>query len=199
MSGWRHACRARVPLGLGLLAALAGCDGQVIEPGVGAGGRAARAVAGAAGGAAAVRGTAAAAGQPELPAARADAGPLPEPVVDAGDPGVTPERQYCDAPAKVFAESCGNGSCHTNRGATIGDFAVGQAEAERYVGRSSVRNAECGLVIDPVEPQNSLILTKVNGEYPAELPCGGPMPVGSFLVTDEQIDCISDWVEQFRR
>lgn len=117
---------------------------------------------------------------------------------DAGSAVSGPPRQYCDAVTEVFRPTCGNGSCHTNRGATIGDFGVGQAEAAAYVGRGSVRDADCGLIINPIEPQDSLILTKVTGGYPADQNCGGRMPVGSFEVTDEQIDCISDWVEQFR-
>jgi hypothetical protein len=109
-----------------------------------------------------------------------------------------PDRTYCDAVSLVFRPTCGNGSCHTNKGATIGDFGAGPEEAAAYVGRGSVRDADCGLIINPVEPQDSLILTKVIGGYPTDQNCGGRMPVGSFEVTDEQIDCISDWVEQFR-
>lgn len=110
-----------------------------------------------------------------------------------------PPREYCNAVRDVFQPTCGNGSCHTNRGATIGDFGAGEAEAASYVGRGSVRDPDCGLIIDPVNPQESLILTKVIGGYPTDQNCGGRMPVGSFEITDEQIDCISDWVEQFRR
>jgi hypothetical protein len=109
-----------------------------------------------------------------------------------------PDRMYCDAVSLVFRPTCGNGSCHTNKGATIGDFGAGPEEAAAYVGRGSVRDADCGLIINPVEPQDSLILTKVIGGYPTDQNCGGRMPVGSFEVSDEQIDCISDWVEQFR-
>jgi hypothetical protein len=110
-----------------------------------------------------------------------------------------PPRDYCDAVTKVFQVTCGNGSCHSNPGATIGDFAVGAEEAASYVSRGSVRDPSCGLIIDPRDPQKSLILTKVTGDYPSEGNCGGPMPVGSFEITDEQIDCIADWVEQFGR
>jgi hypothetical protein len=105
---------------------------------------------------------------------------------------------YCDAVTEVFQVTCGGGSCHTNRGAVFGDFGVGQAEAASYVSRGSVRDPTCGLIIDPREPEDSLILTKVTGEYPSTGNCGGPMPVGSYEITDEQIDCIADWVEQFR-
>jgi len=109
-----------------------------------------------------------------------------------------PPRQYCNAVENVFRETCGNGSCHTNDNATIGDFGAGEEQAASYVGRGSVRNAACGLIIDPVEPQDSLILTKVTGTFPQDRGCGGRMPVGSYEITDEQIECISDWVEQFR-
>jgi hypothetical protein len=119
---------------------------------------------------------------------RADAGALTNP----------PPHIYCDAPTEVFKVTCGNGSCHSNRGAVIGDFAVGPEEAASYVSRGSVRDPTCGLIIDPREPKNSLILTKVNGQYPSDRNCGGAMPVGSVEITDEQIDCIADWVEQFR-
>jgi hypothetical protein len=54
------------------------------------------------------------------------------------------------------------------------------------------------LIIDPREPQNSLLVTKVKGSYRTDINCGGPMPVGSIVITDEQIDCLADWVEQFR-
>jgi hypothetical protein len=118
---------------------------------------------------------------------------------DAGSAATPlPDHQYCDAVSTVFYPTCGSGSCHTNRGATIGDFGSGEAEAASYVGRGSVRDADCGLIINPIDPQKSLILTKVTGDYPQNQNCGGRMPVGSFEITDEQIDCISDWVEQFR-
>jgi hypothetical protein len=111
-----------------------------------------------------------------------------------------PPRTYCDAVTLVLQASCGNGSCHSNRGATIGDFAVGAAEAAAYVSRGSARNPDCGLIIDPIEPQNSLILTKVTGQFPKSMGCGAEMPVGSFEdMTVAQIDCLSDWVEQFKR
>ena len=204
MSGWRRA--RSIWLGVGLLTAGIACQGQFETPELGArdgtGGRA-QAQRGSerteSAGRSSEVDTQGGGGSSSVPSSP-DAGSPGAPVaVDAGAVVVAPERIYCDAHAVVFRETCGNGSCHTNRGATIGDFAVGPAEAARYVGRSSVRNVNCGLIIDPDEPQNSLILTKVTGEYPVDLPCGGPMPVGSIAITDEQIDCIADWVEQFQR
>jgi hypothetical protein len=114
---------------------------------------------------------------------------------DAGG-GNEPPRVYCDAVAEVFRYKCGP-SCHQNEGFDSGDFAVGPDEARAYIDRVSARE-NCGLVIDSSEPQNSLILTKITGDYPKPN-CGADMPIGSFEITDEEIDCVSDWLEQFAR
>lgn len=107
------------------------------------------------------------------------------------------EEVYCDAVSQVFMPRCGGGSCHSNPNATIGDFAVGTAEAESYVNVPSVRNPVCGLIIDPVAPSNSLILRKVVGGFPSPT-CGGAMPVTGGELTDDQIDCVASWVRKFR-
>ena len=115
-----------------------------------------------------------------------------------GSTGSLPERMYCDAVAEVFVPRCGGGSCHSNSTATIGDFAVGTAEAESFVDVPSVRNAACGLIIDSQNPSDSLILRKLIGDFPVPM-CGGPMPVSGGDLTDAQIDCVADWVQKFRR
>jgi hypothetical protein len=107
------------------------------------------------------------------------------------------EELFCDAVSTVFKLRCGGGSCHSNPGATIGDFAVGTAEAESYVNVQSVRNPVCGLIIDPVEPADSLILRKVVGGFPSPT-CGGAMPVTGGELTDDQIDCVASWVRKFQ-
>jgi hypothetical protein len=104
---------------------------------------------------------------------------------------------FCDAPTKVLMASCGNGSCHSNAGATIGDFAVSPERAVAFVDKISVRDPSCGRIIDSRNYADSLILTKVTGTYP--LHCGGRMPVGSFTITDDQIGCLASWLQQFQR
>jgi hypothetical protein len=117
---------------------------------------------------------------------------------DTGGSLVAEPRVYCDAYTQVFRPSCGP-SCHQNVGVPIGDFGYEPDSALAYVNRVSVRNAECGLIINPNEPLESLILTKVNGEYPLGMNCGQPMPVGSIEITNAQINCLEDWVLQFQR
>jgi len=115
-----------------------------------------------------------------------------------GDVTALPPIEYCDAPTKVLTASCGNGSCHSNPGATIGDFAVGPVEAASFVDVVSVRNASCGRIIDSRDYSQSLLLTKITGGFPAP-GCGGRMPIGSFVITEEQTDCLASWLQQFQR
>jgi hypothetical protein len=114
---------------------------------------------------------------------------------DASSALYTPS--YCDAPTRVLQASCGNGSCHSNAGATIGDFAISPEHAAAFVDKVSVRSPTCGRIIDSRNYGDSLLLTKVTGTYP--LHCGGRMPVGSFIITDDQIACLASWLQQFQR
>lgn len=122
-----------------------------------------------------------------MPAARGGAGGAPPPMT---------EQVFCDAVSMVFIPRCGGGSCHSRPDVAFGDFAIGTAEAESLVNVQSVRNPICGLVIDPVNPSESLILRKVIGDFPSPT-CGGAMPVTGGELTDEQIDCVASWVQKF--
>ncbi|HEU4577893.1 MAG TPA: hypothetical protein VFS67_06545 [Polyangiaceae bacterium] len=105
---------------------------------------------------------------------------------------------FCDAPTKVLVASCGNGSCHSNPGWPEGDFAVDTERAYNFVDKDSVRHAYCGRIIDSRDYSKSLMLTKVRGSFPSP-DCGGRMPIGSFVITEEQIDCLASWLQQFQQ
>lgn len=115
----------------------------------------------------------------------------------SGGEGSLPAPVFCDAPTKVLVASCGNGSCHSNAGFVDGDFAVDSQRAYNYVDKDSVRHAYCGRIIDSQDYSKSLLLTKVRGTFPSP-DCGGRMPVGSFKITEEQIDCLASWLQQFQ-
>ncbi|MEY2931372.1 MAG: hypothetical protein RL033_2121 [Pseudomonadota bacterium] len=122
---------------------------------------------------------------------------LPDELSGERDQPELPPIEFCDAPTKVFVASCGNGSCHSNPNVVIGDFAVDAQRAYNFVDRVAVRNAGCGKIIDSQDYSKSLILTKVRGDF--EVPkCGERMPIGSFVITTEQIDCIASWLQQFQ-
>ena len=122
---------------------------------------------------------------------REDAG-----VVTSGNPAEALEP-FCDAVTVVLLPRCGGGSCHSNADARIGDFAAGRQQAESFIDVPSVRNASCGKIIDSQDPSQSLLLRKLIGDFPIPT-CGGPMPVSGGDLTDEQIDCMASWLQQFR-
>jgi hypothetical protein len=127
----------------------------------------------------------------------------PPPIVEAGGSGGDtsfPAPVFCDAPTKVFVPSCGGGSCHDNSGATIGDFAVDPTRAYNFVDKDSVRHADCGRIIDSRDYSKSFLLRKIiQGAF--ETPyCGGIMPVPSYpQLTEDQVDCVASWLQQFQR
>jgi hypothetical protein len=122
---------------------------------------------------------------------------LPDELSGERDQLELPPIEYCDAPAKVLVASCGNGSCHSNANVVIGDFAADTQRAYDFVDRVSVRHADCGKIIDSQDYSKSLLLTKVRGDF--EVPrCGERMPIGSFVITTEQINCLASWLQQFQ-
>lgn len=111
-----------------------------------------------------------------------------------------PVGPTCDAVEKVFKVSCGSGGdCHVGVG--IGDFALGEEQARALVGKPpTVNSPRCGLMVNPDRPFESMVLTKVTGDYPYEsADCRTLMPPPFGGVTDAQIACLESWLWQFRR
>ncbi len=121
----------------------------------------------------------------------------PDVLPDPADLPALPPIEFCDAPTKVLMATCGNGACHSNGNATIGDFATDAVSAYDFVDRPSRRNPSCGRIIDSEDYSKSLLLTKVRGDFEAPK-CGERMPTGSFVITKEQIDCLASWLQQFQ-
>jgi hypothetical protein len=115
-----------------------------------------------------------------------------------GAGGSASDAPVCDAVSEVFLPSCGTGSCHSNPGATIGDFGVGRAEAEALVDVPSRKNVACGVFIDSSNPAESLLLRKLTGDFSTAI-CGGKMPLIGRDLTRDEIACVASWLEQFRR
>ena len=116
-----------------------------------------------------------------------------------GSGGSAPAEPSCDIIADVFEPSCGDGDCHNSVG--IGNFAVSEEAAAAYLGEDpTFSSGVCGLMIDPDDPERSLILTKVTGDPPYEEgDCGNRMPVSRDPLTDDQLDCLRSWLQQFQR
>jgi hypothetical protein len=125
------------------------------------------------------------------------------------DPDSLPPIEFCDAPAKLLTPKCGGGSCHGNQGAVMGDFAIDAQHAVKFVDKVSTRHAECGRIIDSRDYSKSFMLIKTRGDLLSNLSeeqaasvddahCGGRMPVGSIVITEDLIDCLASWLQQFQ-
>jgi hypothetical protein len=158
------------------------------EAGQGGAAGSANAAAGGAAGSAMNTGGAAGAGAP---------GPVgPGPGGAAGAAAVGGGGTPCDAPGTIFTTTCAGSTCHVN-GAPIGDFADGAAAAEALVNQPSSNGADCGLLINSSDPEESLILTKTNGTF-NRATCGAlEMPLGSGDLTPEELECVESWLNQF--
>lgn len=103
----------------------------------------------------------------------------------------------CDAPVQIFAASCAvSSTCH-GAGSGVGDFAASPAAAEALVDVPSLYSPDCGLWIDSANPEESLLLTKVNDTFDKQN-CGQlRMPLSGDFLEPEDEACILSWLEQF--
>jgi hypothetical protein len=116
----------------------------------------------------------------------------------SGEPPPGGSGSYCDAPAVVFFEKCGGeaGFCH-GPDSSNGDFAVSAATAAGALDQASANGPSCGLLIDPGNIDESIILTKV-GEDTYDPDCGTRMPLGvPEPLPETDVECIRSWLSQF--
>ena len=124
-----------------------------------------------------------------------DPGDVLVPPTDSTSSGedMPPPVERCDAPTLVFQKSCDGPACH-GAGSPFGGFADPES-VESLVGATGIQGPDCGAFIDPETPEASLILTRVTGETL----CGAPsnMPLGRAALSDEEVACLEDWLQQF--
>jgi hypothetical protein len=202
-----NAVGLRVGLGLVALSCFFGCSGEGItteepEP-LGGGGRAGSVAVGGSASVGGSTGIGGAAGQGGVSSMAGSAsGMAGSDMVSAGGSGgaggAMPVRPVCDAMRTVLQARCGNNSCHSQDGATIGDFAISMEQIPAYIDKPSVRDPMCGLIIDSENPSESLLLRKLIGAFPAPA-CGAFMPVTGDALSDTQIDCMESWLQQFKK
>lgn len=95
-------------------------------------------------------------------------------------------------PFTILSESCDGSGCH-GAGSDIGNFAESIEDAELFAGLDPVTEAcaDYGPVLDPENPAQSLLVQKVDGSNP---PCGNAMPLGPAPLTDDEVDCLVEWI-----
>jgi hypothetical protein len=103
----------------------------------------------------------------------------------------------CDAWGTVLVTNCSGGQCHSTAGTIIGDFAVSEAAAAGLVDQVSSRGASCGVLIDPDNTDDSLILKMVKGTQDTGSCFPVPMPLGGDDLSATDQACIQDWLTQF--
>jgi hypothetical protein len=188
LAAWFLACAGEdtPPVDNDLRGALAssfgGADGQMAAAGAAAGGR---------GGASSNGGS----GTPPPPA-RGGSGGSGSPVGGGGSGSGSGGGDVCDAYTTIFLQKCTGGNCHSE-GSINGVFAGDEAPAAAdLVDVVSSRGEECGVLVDPGDTENSLILQMVEGTQGAScFPV--QMPIGFDNLSDNELGCLTEWLTQF--
>jgi hypothetical protein len=104
----------------------------------------------------------------------------------------------CDAYQTVFLQKCTGSNCH-EEGSINGVFAGDNPPAAAdLVNQASSRGEPCGVLVDPDDTSNSLILLMVEGTqdpfacFPLSMPLGANDPL-----TPDELECVEDWLTQF--
>jgi hypothetical protein len=93
----------------------------------------------------------------------------------------------------IFEVSCHFDACHGNNDAAWG-LRLGEVSDEAAL--ASMLRVPAGtcpnwLILDPGNPEGSLLLEKVANPDPE---CGGPMPRGFELLPPSAVACIAEWI-----
>jgi hypothetical protein len=114
----------------------------------------------------------------------------------AGCPGtiddLTPfQGGACNVEGQLFQQKCSDSTCHnaTDLAGTL-DL-VSPDLASRVVGQPGSVDCPGEILVDPADPENSLILTKLEDSPP----CGNRMPLIGDPLTDQEKDCVLQWVQ----
>ena len=98
-----------------------------------------------------------------------------------------------EVPTTVFQKTCGTSGCHTAASPAEGLDLVSPGVASRLVGVRETEMPALGLfLIDPTEPQSSVILTKLQA---ATVPYGAVMPFGGTPLSPQEVACVAAWID----
>jgi hypothetical protein len=113
-----------------------------------------------------------------------------------GDEGMEPPApvgETCNG-FPILQQYCSTAGCHGQPDAPLGDFASSEEAARDFVGRpGSLACSGQGTVIDPDNPEDSLLVSKVAGDPP----CGQPMPPTGDPLSEEEVTCLQEWIAGF--
>jgi hypothetical protein len=116
--------------------------------------------------------------------------------VGGGSSGSGGGGDRCDAPGTILVSRCGSAGCH-NDGAINGGFGVDDPAALADFVDLPSNYQDCQQpIIDSSDPENSLLYTKITGEF--EPTCGNlQMPANGDFLSEEEEACVLDWLGGF--
>ncbi|MEM9489539.1 MAG: hypothetical protein AAGC55_10370, partial [Myxococcota bacterium] len=120
-----------------------------------------------------------------------DAGGDDAGVTDAGgDDGSTGEACSAETIEELLRVSCATAACHDSDAPSVGLDLLAPEVAGRL---SNVESAICAgqIFIVPGDASSSYLLDKVM-DAPS---CGVRMPIGGAPLSDEEINCLTDWID----
>jgi hypothetical protein len=97
----------------------------------------------------------------------------------------------CPDMPTFFAQSCALAGCHNAQSMTGGLDLASPNVFQRLSGKKAAGGGGTGLLIDPSNPSDSVLYTKVTATppYPTRMPAsGGPL-------SDDEIACVLTWIE----
>lgn len=102
-------------------------------------------------------------------------------VVAQGDGG-------CDPVTDIFPPNCTTGACHSAQSQQANLDLESAGLPKRLVGTKA--HGGPGLLIDPVHPDQSVLLTKLSDTPPF----GFQMPLGGAPLSPDEVSCLTAWV-----
>jgi hypothetical protein len=97
----------------------------------------------------------------------------------------------CPDMSMFFSQTCALAGCHSAQSMTGGLDLASPNVFQRLSGKKAMGGGGTGLLIDPSNPSDSVLYTKVTATppYPNRMPAsGGPL-------SDDEIACVLTWIE----
>ena len=100
-----------------------------------------------------------------------------------------------DIPTQIFATSCAQSGCHASAAPAASLDLQSPGVAARLVGVKPALCASSAALVDPSNPDQSLLYEKL-GPSP---PCGARMPLTGHYLSDSDTSCVRSWIANLSR
>lgn len=116
-------------------------------------------------------------------------------VENSRNSSANPYALSCDIEELLAEKGCSEGGCHGTRNEGDLDLLSPGFETHLVGRRSNTETCRGEPLVDPEDPENSLLLRMVDPElYEETETCGSLMPIGGHPLESEQVECFREWV-----